>query len=203
MRGEEGNGAPPRGLTRGEAIVAGAALGGGLAAAATLGASGAGATTEAEREIAVLGRLIRLERSTADAYAAAAERGALRSVAGGGPELLLEQELAHLDALSDALEQVGGDVPVPGALPRPSPPAPRAGEAKLAAWLIRLEESAVAAYLDAHRRLRGGRVLAILTSILANEGQHLAALRLAVNRAPVPRAFETGDPRAAPGHSIP
>jgi hypothetical protein len=188
-----------RALTRGEAIAACGALGGGLAAALVGPGSTARAATETEREIAVLQRLVQHERSTASAYQTAVDRRALKGLAGGGPELLRQQELAHIDALSDALEQLGGDAAVPGTPPPPSPPPRRAGESELAAWIIDLENAALAAYLDAHRRLRGGGLLAILTSIMANEGQHLAMLRLAMNREPVPRAFETGAPERPAG----
>ena len=51
---------------------------------------------------------------------------------------------------------------------------------------------AVAAYYDAHGKLKDPKLLATGAQIMANEGQHLAVLRPLVNQPPVPDAFETG-----------
>ena len=53
-----------------------------------------------------------------------------------------------------------------------------------------LEEAAVAAYYDAARNLRDPRLLALVARVLGSEGQHLAVLREALGRDPVPSASE-------------
>lgn len=59
------------------------------------------------------------------------------------------------------------------------------------AFALELEAMAVAAYHDAHRRLRDVALLKTAASVMATEGQHLVVVRRALGRAPVPRAFET------------
>jgi hypothetical protein len=51
---------------------------------------------------------------------------------------------------------------------------------------------AVAAYYEAHRKLRDTKVLQTAAQIMAAEGQHLVVLRQALRRNPAPHAFETG-----------
>lgn len=51
---------------------------------------------------------------------------------------------------------------------------------------------AVAAYYDASKKLQQARLLQTAAQIMSNEGQHLAVLRQALGRNPVPNAFETG-----------
>jgi rubrerythrin len=59
-------------------------------------------------------------------------------------------------------------------------------------FAIALEESAVAAYYDAHQKLKDPKLLQAGASIMANEGQHLVVLRSVAKKNPVPNAFETG-----------
>ena len=51
---------------------------------------------------------------------------------------------------------------------------------------------ALAAYYQAHQKLRGAKLLRTTARIMASEGQHLVVLRQALGRDPVPNAFETG-----------
>ena len=110
-----------------------------------------------------------------------------------------DQEQAHLDAVSKQLQTLGGVVPGepaaghgqgrarvldrvahPGAAPRPSPgrwrPTPSPPTTR------------------PQRSLRRAEFLQTTAAIMANEGQHLALLREALHREPVPNAFETGQP---------
>lgn len=186
-----------------ERITRGAAFKRGVAAAATglVVASATAVRAEASRDqdeaIAVVKRLIRLEEATAAAYELAADRGALRGLARAGPRYVREQELRHREVLIEALQKLEGtlarELPPPLALDIPV----RAPEAAIARAVLRLEQRTYAGYLEAHSVLRGGGLLAILTAIMANEGQHLAMLRLAVNRKPVPTAFETAGPNTS------
>jgi len=54
--------------------------------------------------------------------------------------------------------------------------------------------NAIAAYYEAQQSLRRAEFLQTAAAIMANEGQHLALLREALHREPVPNAFETGQP---------
>lgn len=64
--------------------------------------------------------------------------------------------------------------------------------AQALALLHSIEGTMIAFYLDAIPRLPPGLVRATLASILANEGQHVAVLRVAQGEDPVPSAFVTG-----------
>ena len=178
-------------ITRAAALRSGAGIVGG--AAMVWGAPPARAAPAADdREaIVVLETLIPMERRLAAAYGAAASTGALRDLAGEGPAHLRDQELRHEEALRAALARLGAQQLE--LRNEPPPLDPSAGEREIAQELLELESSIISAYLDAHQALRGGRLIETLTRIMANEGQHLALLRLAVNRMPVPRALETGD----------
>lgn len=151
----------------------------------------AGASPETDEAIAVVRGLIRLEEATAAAYQLAAERGALRGLARRGPRYVREQELRHREVLVRALQKLEGALPLamqPPAAPVVAEPESPVAIARVA---LDLEEQSYASYLEAHRTLRGGGLLATLSAIMAAEAQHLAALRIAVNRKPVPNAFDT------------
>jgi rubrerythrin len=66
------------------------------------------------------------------------------------------------------------------------------GRRRILTFATELETMAIAAYYDAHAKLTDARLMQTGTAIMANEGQHLAMLRRALGRPPVPNAFETG-----------
>jgi len=81
------------------------------------------------------------------------------------------------------------------------PPPPRSAAIKRANRLsdgaaielaISLEGAAVRFYYDAMRNIEDGGLVKIGAATMANHGQHLALLRGAANREPVPTAFEAG-----------
>lgn len=107
-----------------------------------------------------------------------------------GKEFLL-QEFAHASAVASLMKQAGGK---PGA-PRPSydlgnPRRP----ADVLALLQRIERMTIAAYLDLITTLAPGTVRTRLATIVTNEAQHLAVVRLLLGVAPVPAAFVGGTP---------
>jgi transposase len=94
------------------------------------------------------------------------------------------------------LQTLGGVVPQ-----EPSPDMVKAagqaitgvhGQDALLAFAGALETSAIGAYYEAQQNLRRDEFLQTTAAIMANEGQHLALLREALKRPPVPSAFETG-----------
>lgn len=181
--------APDR-LTRAAILRSSAAI---LGAALLEGAAPASAAPASDEEeaVVVLEGLVARERTLADAYGAAASLGVLRDLAGEGPGHVRDQELRHEEELLAALERLGAE-PLEPPADRPALD-PSTGERGIAELLLDLESATVAAYLEALYSLRGGRLIETLTQIMASDGQHLALLRLAVNRTPVPRAFETGE----------
>jgi rubrerythrin len=161
-----------------------------VAAAAGSAALASGAAAQRGSDAEVMARLLSLERGLGDLYEAAGRRGALdRALA----ERLTGHEREHADGLERALRGAGP-------APRASVPSPAlnralaAGGTAFLRYALRLELEAVAAYADAVTSLRDPRLLQPLGSIMAAEGQHLAALRAALGTESLTRAFETGQP---------
>ena len=92
---------------------------------------------------------------------------------------------AHVDALGAALRGIGG---TPPQKPDASLPKPEQGAASSRSFLasaLRLEAAVIARHQAALPTLKDARRLQLLATILAAEGQHLVALRLALGRPPL------------------
>ena len=185
--------AAPR-ASRREAVHRGIAVGGAVLGAATAPAllRVRRAVAAAQDDRAILASAITLENTVVGAYEAAANSRLLDRKTRAVADLFRRQESEHVDALSAALKGLGG-----------TPPASRdakllarlqrmASQAALLRFAIELETMAVAAYYEAHRKLRDTKVLQTAAQIMAAEGQHLVVLRQALRRNPAPHAFETG-----------
>jgi bacterioferritin (cytochrome b1) len=101
----------------------------------------------------------------------------------------LAQELAHATQLSDLIRLARAKPNLPQAkydLGHPKRPA------DVLAFLMHLERAQLSAYLSTLPRLSNGRLRAAMTSIFANDAQHLAMLRWQTGHAPVPGAQVTG-----------
>jgi rubrerythrin len=164
------------------------------AAPLLLGVREAFAKSSGDGEI-ILGA-VRLEQSLVVTYRTLTDSGQLDARASDLARRFGDQEQQHLDAVTRALQNLGGVVPGD-----PSPGAIRAAgqvldqvhsQAALLAFAGALETAAVNAYYEAQQALQRAEFLQTTASIMANEGQHLAILREALNRPPVPNAFETG-----------
>ena len=59
-------------------------------------------------------------------------------------------------------------------------------------FALDLEQTAIAAYIDALPKLSNGDVRATAAAIITNEAEHAAVLLDALGRDPVPAAFVTG-----------
>jgi Ferritin-like domain len=168
-----------------------------LAAAATpllVGVREAFAKAQGDEDI-MLGA-VRLEQSLVVTYGALVDSGSLDARASDLARRFGDQEQQHLDAVTKSLQNLGGVVPAD-----PAPGAVKAaGQAltdvhtqpALLAFAGALESAAIGAYYEAQQALQRAEFLQTTASIMANEGQHLALLREAMNRPPVPNAFETG-----------
>jgi Ferritin-like domain len=141
-----------------------------------------------ELDVRILGRLLELERRTVAAYTAGIPL--LGRPAARAARQFLGEELQHTGELLSLIKAAGG------------PPVPRAAsydlghprnEAEVLALLHGLERAQIVAYLDAIPRLSPGQVRAAAASVLANDAQHIAILRLAQGLPPTPSAFVTGN----------
>ena len=185
------------GSTRREAVRTGVAGAGVIAGAAAIPAlmRAASAFAQTGGDAAVLEAAIALEQTAVTAYDSAHGSGLLEQGLLPLMRRIRDQEQEHADALSEALEDIGGTPPrPPGASEVEGLGSLRSREALLR-FAIELEEMAVGAYLDAHTRLQSPALLRTVTQIMANEGQHLVVLRQALGASladSVPSAFEAG-----------
>jgi rubrerythrin len=156
------------------------------------------AFAQADGDAGILESAVGLEQVAVFAYTAAIDSGLLDRRIEDVARLFRDQEQEHADALITALRDLGG---TPPPKPRSAADVDAAVEglgdvrsqADVANFAIELETAAVAAYYDAHQKLRDAKLLQTGASIMANEGQHLVVLRQAVRKPPVPNAFETGE----------
>ena len=172
----------------------GTALAGGVLALAGCGSVDTGSNavkqTSAsvrERDIAILGRALELERRTVAAYIACIplltrpERKACRQ--------FLNEELQHTGELTSLIKAAGGKA------------APRADSYALGhasdgpsalALLHSLENLQISSYLGWIPQLSPAPVRAAVASILTVDSQHLAMVRVMQDQDPVPGPFVTG-----------
>ena len=161
-----------------------------IAVATVLPARAALAQPGGDRE--VLEAALRLEQTAVATYGAAARSGLLDRQATELSKLFGEQDQAHAEALTAALEALGASAPAPpreDSIRRLGRLRTSAGFARIA---IELELEAVAAYHEAQLELQDRELLSLCARIMASEGQHLALLRSLAGKSPVPHAFERG-----------
>lgn len=141
----------------------------------------------------ILEAAIGLEQTAVFAYDTAVKSGVLDTQTKGVAKLFRGQEQEHADALIAAVGGFGGQAP-----PKPVTTKDVKGldglksQRDVLRFAVELETMAVAAYYDAHRKLRDARLLQTGASIMACEGQHLVMLRQALKTEAVPTAFENG-----------
>ena len=176
-------------LTRREAL-------GGAAAAVVLASCGGGdpRPTDGPRPgsgAALLGSLLALERATAAAYDACGE------VLTGAPlrtaRAIRATEAAHAARLEQLIRDLGGDPP-PGRSPEEYArtfPRLRTGDDALR-FADHLEQRQVRAYLDALTDLPDTDLRGAAAEIAADEGQHLAAVRVLQGLPAAEGPFVTG-----------
>ncbi len=155
---------------------------------------GSQATTDeqgSEGDIAVLNSALDLENTAVAAYTAGAPllKGEVLSLA----EEFLEQEQEHADAISQAIKDLGG---TPNRAKSEAEYTKSFPKLKNAADVLRfavdLEETAVAAYIDAQPKLSTGELRGTAAAIGTNEAEHISVLLAALRQPPVPDAFVTG-----------
>lgn len=153
----------------------------------------AGALTTAQTDLQLVEAAIKLEQRAAVAYETIASGEYLEEEVRRAAELFARQEHDHVDALTAALEDLGGASPerpkvvdVEGLSALES----QRGALDLA---IRIEGELVRAYLEAAAGLESTALLRTAAQILGSDAQHLVVLRQQLGEDPVPDAFETGE----------
>ena len=150
------------------------------------GAADARARPIGDRDV-LLG-LLALERNSVLVYEQLVRSGKLSGSANTAAKLFLRQERRHVDALTQALRNMGV-TPPPVAAGDQQPRGDSEGLIRLA---VGHERKCIRAYYEAHGRLRSPALLATAAGVMANEAQHLAVLRQQLGRDPSPVAFVTG-----------
>ena len=140
-----------------------------------------------QADVEILNGVLDLELLTVAAYKVGAGRlrGDRLSIVKG----FLEQEQAHVDGLGGTIKDLDGtpnrakstyDFPV------------LRSEADVLRFAIDLENTAIAAYIDALPKFSDKDLRSMAGSIITNEAEHSSVLLQALGREPVPDAFVTG-----------
>jgi hypothetical protein len=140
------------------------------------------------KDVALLNAALALERRTVAAYTAGIPLLSRRQAKGA--RQFLNEELQHTGELLALIKAAGGV-----ANPRAASydiGHPRGASGVLAVW-HELERLQIAAYVKAIPKLSPGPVRAAVATILANDAQHIAILRLEQGLDPLPSAFVTGN----------
>jgi rubrerythrin len=148
-------------------------------------ATGPDESDEADREI--LNSALDLELMAVAAYKAGAAhlRGEVLQIG----KQFLEQEQEHADGLMAAIVDAGGTANK--AKPSYDFPGLRSQRDALR-FAVELENTAIAAYIDALPKLGEGDLRATVAAIVSNEAEHVAILLGALGEQQVPGAFVLG-----------
>jgi len=138
-------------------------------------------------DVEILNGALDLELMAVAAYKAGAAqmRGSVLAIA----KRFLEQEQEHADGLAAAIKSADG---VPNRAKSSYDFPVLRTQADALRFAVDLENTAIAAYIDALPKLSETDLRATAASIITNEAEHLSVLLDALGRDPVPSAFVTG-----------
>jgi rubrerythrin len=138
-------------------------------------------------DVEILNGALDLELMAVAAYKAGAAKmkGSVLQLA----KVLLEQEQDHADGLAAAIKDADGS-PNRAKSSYDFPVLRTQGDALR--FAVDLENTAIAAYIDALPKLSLVDLRSTAASIITNEAEHLSVLLDALGRDPVPSAFVTG-----------
>ncbi len=139
-----------------------------------------------QADLEILGQLLALERRTIAGYTAAIPL--LDKPQAKAARQFLNQELLHAGELLGLIRAAGATPPQRAASYDLGGPS---GARDVLGLLHGLERAQIGAYLEAIPRLAPGPVRAAAATILANDAQHIAILRLLQGSPAVPSAFVT------------
>jgi hypothetical protein len=142
--------------------------------------------TRVQGDIEVLSAAFELKERKIAAYGAIGER--LRGDARDALASVMTHELAHAKRLADTIEGLGGRTAENGPWDMP----PIAGEAAALGYALRLERTAIAAFVDLIPKLGDLRLRGTLAAILAADAEHLAVWSGVAGAPQVPDAFLVG-----------
>lgn len=138
-------------------------------------------------DVEILNSVLDLELMAVEAYKTGAGRlkGGVLQIAKG----LLEQEQEHADALAAAIRDLGG---TPNE-PKSTYEFPRMrSQRDVLRFAVELENTAIAAYIDALPKFSQGELRATAAGIVACEAEHIAVLLGQLGEPQTPEAFVNG-----------
>jgi rubrerythrin len=149
-------------------------------------------TVNAEADVAILNSALDLENTAIAAYTAGAKllRGDVLELG----RQLLEQEQEHADGLTRAIEDLGGTANKAKSAEEYARDFPRLrSQNDVLRFAVDLENTAVAAYVDAIPKLSDPNLRKTAAAINTNEAQHISVLLGVLKRPQVPDAFVKGE----------
>lgn len=151
------------------------------------GAGAAAPKSGDEADVGILNSALDLEFTAVAAYKAGAKllKGAVLDTG----QKFLEHEQEHADGLQRAIKDLGGR---PNRAKSSYDFPALASQDDVLRFAVDLENTAVAAYIDALPKLSAGELRGTAASIVTNEAEHIAVLRDALGSDPVPEAFVVG-----------
>ena len=173
--------------TRREVLAAGALAP--LAAAAPARAE----DPDKERGIRAVRSAVLAEQATAVAFEAIANSDYLGDENVETMRVLLDHAKAHVAGLEDLYKKQTGEDPPLAPTRTKIPGLDGLSDERRALRLARrLEEEAIARYLDAIRLYRNPTMLRLIAGAMGTDAQHLVLLRALLGEDPVPAPFERG-----------
>jgi rubrerythrin len=140
-----------------------------------------------QADVEILNGALDLELMAVAAYKLGA--GQLRGSALDIAQTLLEQEQEHADGLMAAIEDAGG---TPNRAKSSYDFPTLRGRRDVLRFAVDLENTAIAAYIDALPKLSQGDLRATAAAIITNEAEHITLLLDAMGMDPVPGPFVNG-----------
>jgi len=155
------------------------------------GGSGQGDVTKAksarETDVAILNTALDLEHMAVAAYTAGAPM--LKGAALTAGKTFRAHEQEHADGLKNAIKDLGGKPNrANGSYDFPT----ARNQNDVLNFAVDIENTAVAAYIDALPKLSMAELRGTASAIVTNEAEHIAVLLDALGEDPVPDAFVTG-----------
>ncbi len=141
-----------------------------------------------EADVEILNSALDLELMAVAAYRAGAEllRGDVLDVG----QTFLEQEQEHADGLASAIRELGG---TPNVAKEAYDFPALSSQQDVLRFAVDLENTAIAAYIDALPKLSSPDLRGTAAAIVTNEAEHIAVLLGALGEPRVPSAFVTGE----------
>ncbi|MDX6677649.1 MAG: hypothetical protein QOE31_1701 [Solirubrobacteraceae bacterium] len=140
-----------------------------------------------DADVEILNSALDLELMAIAAYKAGAAKLTGDVLAVG--KLFLEQEQEHADGLAAAIKDAGG---TPNRAKRSYDFPELSSQTDVLRFAVEIENTAIAAYIDALPKLGKGDLRATAASIISNEAEHVAVLLGALGEQQVPAAFVVG-----------